>query len=43
MTSRFERLPAAIALALGVLVVAACSIQLRDNETETAQSRAALN
>ncbi|MET4328619.1 conjugative transfer region protein TrbK [Bradyrhizobium sp. i1.15.2] len=43
MTTRFERLPAAIALALAVLVVAACAIQLRGNETETDQSRAELD
>ncbi|WP_275199647.1 putative entry exclusion protein TrbK-alt [Bradyrhizobium sp. CSA207] len=30
-------------MALAVLVVAACAIRLRDNETESAQSRAALS
>ncbi|MET4608455.1 conjugative transfer region protein TrbK [Bradyrhizobium sp. JR4.1] len=43
MTSRFERMSTAIALALAALVVAACAIQLRGNETETAQSNASLD
>lgn len=43
MASRFERMSTAIALTLAVLVVAACAIQLRGNEAETAQSNASLD
>ncbi|MCS3765604.1 MULTISPECIES: putative entry exclusion protein TrbK-alt [Bradyrhizobium] len=38
MKSRFERLPMAVALGLTVLVVAACAIRLRGDESATQSS-----
>ncbi|MGF6312088.1 MULTISPECIES: putative entry exclusion protein TrbK-alt [unclassified Bradyrhizobium] len=38
MKNRFERLPTAVAVSLAVLVVAACAIRLREDESATQSS-----